>query len=377
VLLGAMVAGRPGAAVLGPILAWLGRSVARSGARSGSVAATRHVFMRRYWVALAAASLTCGALLRARAEGGRLDWPFLVVVVGGPLAAMLLARAAAGVRGGVLRSLAAFVLGGTVVLVIAVLLYPPVTAVVLRIGTPPMGAVLRTLDTLSAGLLSLAPITAPTSVTLITFTVMVSPLVEEIAKPIGGVVVNPRSRAEAFAFAAAAGAGFAVAENVIAAFGGGVLSWFPVSAVRAASSAVPVLGAGIMGLALHDRQLPGAGLSLPRALALAGMLHGLWNAIITATSLLGARTVFSLSGTAVGSWGRAAVPALAVIATLAVAGLVRVGTRSRAQDPAPVLGLRTRPRPRRTVAVAWTVFGIALAVPIAWGLLDASPFGAV
>jgi RsiW-degrading membrane proteinase PrsW (M82 family) len=371
-VVGGLAAGAPGAALLGVLGAVLGAAAAQVGPGSGGWPA----ILRRYWVAASAALVTGAALVRVEAENGRLSMMSLVVICGGPVSALLLARAAAGIRRGIVKTSLAFVLGGTVIAIITVMLYPPVTAVVLRIGAPPIGAALRTIDTMSAGLASLDALTAPGSVALFAFAVVVSPLVEEAAKPLGGVAANPRSRREAFVLGAAAGAGFALSENVVATFGPGVLYWFPTASVRAASAAVPVVGAGIAGLALHDRQLPGEGVSLLRALGLAAVLHATWNALVTVSSLLAGRpaSVFVPAGGPDAPWGAITVLALAGVAAAAVAGVVRAGSQAEHPQPGPLLALRSLGRLRRSAVAGWAGFAVMLAVPISWGLLGAERY---
>jgi hypothetical protein len=363
-----------GAAFLAAVGSWLGNRAGRAepgAGRRGSRAAWAGT-VRRYWLALAVATTTAGVLAGAHAQDGRLSVPFMVVVLGGPVTALLLARASAGVRGGFIRTAAAFLFGGTVVAALTLLLYPPVTALTLRIGSPPIGAALRALDSMIGGLVPVSALAEPGSAALVAFTVVASPLVEELVKPAGGVAVNPRSRGEAFAVCAASGAGFAAVENVVAAFGDGAFAWLPVSAMRTAASAVPVVGAGIMGLAIYDHGRPTRALSLPRALCLAGMLHAAWNAIVTWSSLIGGppRSVPAGAPSPEMQWGLVVVVGLAAVATLAVAGIIRVGVSSRSAAPIPMLGVRSLLRPSPAVAAAWAVLGLTLAVPIAWGVLD-------
>lgn len=373
-LVGWVSAGCGAAAVLAAAAAWAGWLAVRSGPQGEDVAASRRAAgswpaaLRGNWAAVVAAACVVAAMVRAHGDPGVSSWPYLIMIIGGPAAALLLAGSAAGMRGRVARTLAAAAVGATVVVVLALVLYSLVGSIGVGLAAPPIAALLRTLESLAGGFVALDLLTTRGAASLLAFTVVVAPIVEEIVKPIGGIAVYPRTRAEAFVFGAASGAGFAVAESFVAAWTTVPFDWLPVLATRSVSAAIPVLGAGIMGLALHDRQHPGDGLSLPRALGLAGLLHAAWNGVLTVAGLAAEPlSAFAPARPLDPALGLVSSLLLAGCATLAIWAIVRVGHGARSPVPVPLLGLRRGAPVRRSSALGWVALGAAVLIPITWG----------
>ncbi len=109
---------------------------------------------------------------------------------------------------------------------------------------------------------------------------MVAPLVEELVKPLGAILLARRLRspAEAFLVGMAGGAGFAILENMLYEASGARV-WAGIAAVRGMGGVLHPLNAGLVAMGWYAVRNghPGAWGQLLRHYGLAVGLHALWN----------------------------------------------------------------------------------------------------
>jgi hypothetical protein len=114
---------------------------------------------------------------------------------------------------------------------------------------------------------------------------VVAPLVEELTKPLGAILLGRRLRspAEAFLVGMAGGAGFAIVENMLYESGGFGL-WAAIATLRGIGGVLHPLNAGLVALGwygvLCTRQ-PGRWRRLLALYGLAVGIHALWNGGLT------------------------------------------------------------------------------------------------
>ena len=121
---------------------------------------------------------------------------------------------------------------------------------------------------------------SPAMVVALVYLAVVAPLVEELVKPIGAIVMAKglRSRSEAFIVGMAGGVAFAAIENMLYQVAG-IQTWAGMVALRSIGSVLHPLTTGMLGVAWFDlrQRRPGAGARLAAVFALAATLHALWN----------------------------------------------------------------------------------------------------
>ncbi|UCC65424.1 MAG: PrsW family intramembrane metalloprotease [Anaerolineae bacterium] len=109
--------------------------------------------------------------------------------------------------------------------------------------------------------------------------VIIGPLIEEMLKPVGVLLIRRRpKRAEAFLWGIAGASGFAMVEGVLNS-AVDLDAWLAVASMRVGTSLMHCLAGGLVGLGWYflwsaRRPLQGIGLYL-----LAVVLHGTWNAV--------------------------------------------------------------------------------------------------
>lgn len=154
---------------------------------------------------------------------------------------------------------------------------------------------------------------------------LIGPTVEELAKAAGVALLRPATRGEAFLLGVACGAGFGLAEAIlIGATSVVVLGWLVMMLVRAASTIMHAAVGGWVGLGVGALQRE---LSWSRGLgflALAILVHGLWNLLVL-SAVLGA--LAAASGFALGGPVAAVSPVLLVL----LFGAVLFGLRGQAR----------------------------------------------
>jgi hypothetical protein len=200
---------------------------------------------------------------------------------------------------------------------------------------------------------------------------VVAPLVEELTKPLGALLLGKRLRtpAEAFLVGMAGGAGFAIVENMLYEAAGARL-WAHIATLRAIGGVLHPLTAGLVAVGWYGvrRGQPGA---WRRWLALYGLavgVHALWNGGLTVlvsrigSYFLGADTwSFSIYG--IGQPGVMVV--FIVLEAIALWRLLWVvsGRLRDSAAPSPETGLALHlERPRRLAL--WAVALLLVLVPV-------------
>jgi RsiW-degrading membrane proteinase PrsW (M82 family) len=109
---------------------------------------------------------------------------------------------------------------------------------------------------------------------------VVAPLVEELTKPVGAILLARRLRgpAEAFLVGMAGGVGFAIIENMLYE-AAGAQAWAGIATLRAVGGALHPLNAGLVAIGWYGVRngLPGAWRRLLGLYGLAVGAHALWN----------------------------------------------------------------------------------------------------
>ncbi len=135
-------------------------------------------------------------------------------------------------------------------------------------------------------------ITSPGFIYLLVQIAVISPLAEELAKPLVTLpLISRLPRRDAFLVGAMAGAGFAALENVLYA-GFGFYFWAGILVVRALGGAIHPLGSGLVALGWRDvlRGEAKAWLNWFRRFGIAAGIHALWNGgSLLVITLAGAR----------------------------------------------------------------------------------------
>lgn len=111
------------------------------------------------------------------------------------------------------------------------------------------------------------------------------PLIEELLKPLGVMLLLGRklSPAQGFALGAICGAGYALAENLT--LGAGGETWALISVGRFGTSAMHILTTALSGYALVRAKNEGRYLALLGTYLLNVFVHGAWNTLVVLTSV--------------------------------------------------------------------------------------------
>lgn len=217
-------------------------------------------------------------------DGGGTNVVFLAAFVAGaalsPLAALSVAARRLAFPTTWKRVWIALAIGAMVSIPLAIALEIALPSLILTVAMP-----LRDLVADAADYDSLEEFFySPFMVVMLVQFAVVAPLVEELVKPIGALVLARRLRSpsEAFIVGMAGGVAFAVVENMLyempGLWGWGEV-WAGTVALRSIGSVMHPLTAGMMGVAwfaVRNRQ-PGAGRRLLATFALVFLLHALWN----------------------------------------------------------------------------------------------------
>jgi RsiW-degrading membrane proteinase PrsW (M82 family) len=324
--------------------------------------------MKRYLPAAAALAITIASAVALLFLPGRPPALLLLVAVGAPITALLLATGASGFEGRPGRVAGAVIIGATAIPAMVLALRGGVAAAAWLLVEPLAEAGRGLLDALDAEPTVLEVLTNPWAVVFLVELAVVAPLIEEGLKPLGAVVMRPGSRRGAFVLGAAVGAGFAAAENIMYASGWLFSSdaWLPVALLRSCGAAIHLLGAGVVAVAVYERR---AGLAdrLPvwKAFLIATGLHATWNGTIAvAVVLFNGREVIAggLGGDAQ-SWGVSLSVLLTVLGIVALGGVLAAG-RWSSGDEGGGAPFRSMTFDRPEVVAGWAGIGVVLLVPI-------------
>lgn len=282
--------------------------------------------MTRYVVAIISFGVTIAAFL-VLLFGDALQLPLLVVAaVGTPISVLLLTRAVVAPPAKTRPGVGSFVLGGTVIPILVLLL-----------GTVVTGAVMASIEPLRDAAFDIAPdlridgdfvdlLLQGWAFFFVVELAVMAPLLEETLKPLAALVARPHTRSEALLFGASAGAGFAAIENIMYASGWLWNSswWVPISVVRMSGSALHLLGAALIALAVFElRQPKGERLiSVGAAYGLALAVHAAWNgSIAVAIVLFAGHDRLGLPDGSLG-WGTTLLVMLGAFGVVILAGLL-------------------------------------------------------
>jgi hypothetical protein len=125
----------------------------------------------------------------------------------------------------------------------------------------------------------------PVAITLVTAFVIIGPLVEEIVKPLGVVLLSYRrpSPAQAFLWGVTGGAGFALIENLFNTTLG-LEAWILIMLLRVGATAMHCLTTGLTALGWQRLLAERRPWKLIGAYGLSVAIHGLWNAVVVGIS---------------------------------------------------------------------------------------------
>jgi RsiW-degrading membrane proteinase PrsW (M82 family) len=293
--------------------------------------------MTRYVIAIIGFGITIAALL-VLLFGDAYELPLLLTAAAGtPISVLLLTRAVVAPPPKTRPGVGSFVLGGTVIPVAVVLL-----------GTVITGAVMASIEPLRDTVFDLTPglridsdfvdlLLEGWAFFLLVELAVMAPLLEETLKPLAALVARPRTRSEALLFGASAGAGFAAVENVMYASGWFWNSswWVPISVVRMTGSALHLLGAALIALAVFELRQPRDErlISLPAAYGLALGVHATWNgSIAVAIVLFAGHDRLGLADGSLG-WGTALLVLLGTFGVVILAGLLAAARAVHLDQP--------------------------------------------
>jgi RsiW-degrading membrane proteinase PrsW (M82 family) len=325
--------------------------------------------IRRYLVPLLSAGVTVGAVLLALFTGIAHPVPLLLAAVGAPVTALLLAIAVVGPSRETRSPIPAMALGAFVVPILVLLVAGLVAVVAFALVEPVLAAASDLFGEVGLGADGpglLEVITSPLALFFLVELAVVAPLAEETLKPLGAMLLRPRSRAEAFLFGAAAGAGFAAVENLLYASGSFALEgWLSISVLRSMGAALHLLGPGLIALGLYESRAKGGSRLIALKLwGLAVGIHALWNgSIAVAIILFTERGVVGLGGTAL-TWGIALTFFLAAYGAVLLGALVLVARWVARGEPSEPLVVAIRFDHPRAIA-AWATLAASLLVPVA------------
>lgn len=268
------------------------------------------------------------------------------------------------------RALFGLVIGSLVSTTVTLLLGGVVTLAAYAVVLPVRQIVAHVLATPGAERLFFSPALAVAMIGA----AVVAPLVEELTKPLGAILLGRRLRspAEAFLVGMAGGAGFAIVENMLYESGGFTL-WAAIATLRGVGGVLHPLNAGLVALGWYGvlcTQQPGRWRRLLALYGLAVGIHALWNGGLTLIfSAAGAyfftTDTWEISVYGLGQPGVVLVfMALEAIALWRLLLLVTDQLRGNEATVAGGLGLRLN-EPRRLAA--WAVGVTLVVVPI--GLL--------
>lgn len=173
------------------------------------------------------------------------------------------------------------------------------------------------------------------------FAVLLTPMVEEAAKPAVIWLLGKRLRspAEGFVLGALCGAGFALLEGLMSASGIIQMAGFSLGG-RAAASLMHITASGLVGWGIASAQLNRQVGRLIMAFLLAAGLHGLWNGAVFVTVFGGLRMVVSNDTTDIVALLSILIGASTLLLEL---GIILVGlpliNRQLRPKPAPPAGL--------------------------------------
>ena len=178
----------------------------------------------------------------------------------------------------------------------------------------------------------------PVLITLGLAVLVIAPMVEELFKPLGVVIMSYRrpGKARAFLWGLAGGAGFALAEGL---FSGALSleSWSGTALLRVGAAAMHCLGGGLMGLGWHYLFATRRPWRLLGAYAASVGLHSLWNLAAFGMIVVSFSTVASATdevGLALGGLVTLALTALLLLlAFFAIFLIFHLTRRLQAQVP--------------------------------------------
>jgi RsiW-degrading membrane proteinase PrsW (M82 family) len=151
---------------------------------------------------------------------------------------------------------------------------------------------------------------------------IVVPLIEETFKTLAGGVagywIRPRP-GRAFLWGVAAGAGFALAENLLNGAAGGAESWAAIAVARVGATAMHCLASGLLGWGWGQLWTARRPLHLLGTLAIAVVIHGLWNGAAVGVAYAG---MMAMAQEEAVRWTSA--PGIAAIAIVAMMGLLTI-----------------------------------------------------
>jgi hypothetical protein len=156
---------------------------------------------------------------------------------------------------------------------------------------------------------------------------IVAPLVEELCKPIGAILLAPRLRssAEAFLVGMACGVGFAFVENMLYESSGAQL-WPGITTLRAIGGVLHPLNAGLVSVGWYGVRRGSSG-AWRRLIALYGLAvgaHALWNGGLTVLLSAAGAYVFGADAWRLDVYGIGQPGVVIVFMVLEAAGLWRL-----------------------------------------------------
>ena len=210
-----------------------------------------------------------------------LFWPcFVLAAALPPLAALSLATQRLGGVTTWRRALAGLLSGSLLATQLAVLLGAAVSLLAYALVLPLRDLVAHVLASTSLEELFYSP----ALVFALVEVAVVAPLVEELAKPLGAMLLARRLRgpAEAFLVGMAGGVGFAILENMLYEAAGARI-WAGVATLRAVGGVLHPLNAGLVAVGWYGVRhgVPGAWRRLLGLYGLAVGAHALWNGGLT------------------------------------------------------------------------------------------------
>jgi RsiW-degrading membrane proteinase PrsW (M82 family) len=323
--------------------------------------------MRHWAIATVSFTVTLVAIVMTLLGGANDLAALMFAAVGTPISVFLLMRAVLAPPAGTRLGVVSFILGATIV-----------PLVVLAVGTLFTAFVVTTIEPLRGAAVNLGnELSVDTNFTDLLFTgwaflllvelAVVAPLLEETLKPLGALVVRPRSRSEALIFGAAVGTGFAAIENVIYASGSfwGTAWWAPISVVRMSGSALHLIGTALITLAVFELKQPKEQrlISVPSAYGLALGVHAAWNgSIAVAIVLFAGNEELGLSGDGL-AWGMGLLTLLAAFGVVLLAALLATARAVRDDEPLRQVASIDSLGQSEHIA-AWTLVTTLLLVPI-------------
>ncbi len=335
--------------------------------------------MRRYVIALISFAITLVAVVTTLIGDVDNLAALVVAAAGTPISILLLTRAVLAPPAGTRPGVGSFLLGATIIPVAVLALGALVTAAALAAIDPLRSAVvdLGAEVSIDANFIDLL-LTGWAFLFLVELAI-VAPILEETLKPLGALLARPRTRSEAFIFGASAGAGFAAIENIIYASGWfwRMQWWTPISVIRMGGSALHLIGAAMIALAVFELRQPKEQrlISLLGAYSLAVAIHAAWNGSIGVVIVLFAGNErLGLPDDSLG-WGVGLLVLLAAFGVVLLAALLAVARAVRNDEPLQYVGsMDSLGRPEGIAAwalvTAWLLVPIGIAVTLLPNLIS-------